>query len=269
MMGKPERGEKDYLWLHLRDLPYFRALVRAVEARFYEDIELPAPTLDLGCGDGHFASLAFERRLEVGLDPWSGPLRQAAKLGSYRALVHADGGQMPFPDGSFASVVSNSVLEHIPHLEVVLKEVSRVIQPGGAFVFCVPNHQFLEALSIARGFDRLGLRGFAMLYRSFFNRISRHQHCDPPEVWKKRLESNGFSLLHWWHYFPPQALRVVEWGHYFGLPALLCHWLFGRWIVSPTRWNLYFTRKLVEPYYRQDPLSDKGVYSFYIAKKNL
>ena len=55
-------SEKDYLWLHLRDLPYFRAMLRAVEAQFYQEFELPAPTLDVGCGDGHFATIAFDRR---------------------------------------------------------------------------------------------------------------------------------------------------------------------------------------------------------------
>ena len=39
---------KDYLYLHLRDLPYFRALVRGVEATYYQTIDLPAPTLDVG-----------------------------------------------------------------------------------------------------------------------------------------------------------------------------------------------------------------------------
>ena len=48
---------KDYLWLNLRDLPYFRAMLRAVEAEFYQEFELPSPTLDLGCGDGHFELL--------------------------------------------------------------------------------------------------------------------------------------------------------------------------------------------------------------------
>ena len=52
---------KDYLWLHLRDLPYFRALLRAIEASYYEGLDLPSPTLDVGCGDGHFATIAFDR----------------------------------------------------------------------------------------------------------------------------------------------------------------------------------------------------------------
>ena len=52
----------DLLWQHLKDLPYFRALLRAVEARFYADLTLGEPALDLGCGDGHFASLALAGR---------------------------------------------------------------------------------------------------------------------------------------------------------------------------------------------------------------
>ena len=84
--------QKDFLWLHLRDLPYFRAILRAIEARFYQDIILPAPTLDIGCGDGHFASLTFDRPLEVGLDPWWGPIREAGGRAAYRLLNRADGG---------------------------------------------------------------------------------------------------------------------------------------------------------------------------------
>jgi SAM-dependent methyltransferase len=258
---------KDYLWLHLRDLPYFRALVRSVEARFYKDIELVAPTLDLGCGDGHFASIAFDRPLEVGIDPRTGPLREAARRNHYRLLLQGDGGSLPFPGHTFASVVSNSVLEHIPHLDKVLAEVARILQPGGLFVFCVPNNNFLLSLSVSQGLERMRLSTLADLYRTFFNRISRHYHCDPPEIWQEKLDEAGFNVQRWWHYFSPQALKVVEWGHYFGFPALVSHWLTGRWIISASGWNLYFTSHLVRPYYDQDPICDHGVYSFYIARK--
>ena len=261
-------ASKDYLWLHLRDLPYFRALVRSVEARFYQDITLPAPTLDLGCGDGHFASLAFERPLEVGLDPWQGPIRQAARTGAYRLLVQSQGAGMPFPDEWFASAISNSVLEHIPDVQPVLLELQRVLRPGASFIFCVPNHQFLPSLSVANALDRLGLGSLASAYRGFFNRISRHHHCDPPEVWEARLEQAGFNIERWQHYFSPRALRVVEWGHYFGLPSLVSHWLTGRWVLAPTRWNLALTRRLVQPYYDQPGECDQGVYTFYVARRN-
>ena len=41
----------ELLWRNLKDLPAFRALVRAVEAQFYQAIPLPEPTLDVGCGE--------------------------------------------------------------------------------------------------------------------------------------------------------------------------------------------------------------------------
>lgn len=264
--GKPAEP-KDYLWLHLRELPYFRALLRAVEARFYADIDLPAPTLDLGCGDGHFATVAFDRQLEVGIDPWGGPIREAAQRGGYRSLVQADGVCIPFNDGTFASALSNSVLEHIPEVESVLVETARVLEPGARFVFCVPNDRFLEHLSIGRALDRAGLLAMANGYRGFFNRISRHHNCDPPEVWERRLERAGFRLERWWHYFPPPALHVLEWGHYFGLPALITRKLSGRWILLPTEANLALTRRLVQHYYDGEAVSSEGVYTFYIARR--
>lgn len=258
---------KDYLWLHLRELPYFRALLRAVEARFYEDIKLPSPTLDLGCGDGHFASIAFSRKIEVGVDPWWAPIKEAHRRGAYLGLCNADGAKLPFPSEHFASVISNSVLEHIPHLDEVLRETNRVLQAEGFFVFCVPNHRFLDELSLGKFLNRLGLRGLGDLYREFFNRISRHHHCDSPVVWENRLQAAGFHILDWWHYFPPNALRTLEWGHYFGLPSLLSKWLVGRWILVPSAWNLALTRNLVQRHYLAEAKDEDGVYTFYIAQK--
>lgn len=268
-MGHSSSIEKDFLWLNIRELPYFRGVLRAVEARFYQEIELAEPVLDLGCGDGHFASIAFEKPLTVGLDPWWKPVKEAASRRAYRLTIRGSGAKIPFEDETFASVVSNSVLEHIPDLQPVLKETARVLKPAGMFVFCVPNHRFLETLSIARFLDRLGLRGLAKQYRAFFNRISRHYHCDDLDTWKKRLETAGFEIIRHWDYFSPRALSVLEWGHYFGLPSLICRWLFKRWILVPQPWNLVVARKVCESVFQEPPEQEGGVYSFYIARKRI
>jgi len=256
--------DKDFLSLHLRDLPYFRALIRAVEASFYQALNLPAPTLDVGCGDGHFASLTFERKIEVGLDPWHGPIHEARRRGCYRLLVGAEGGVMPFPDGYFASAFSNSVLEHIPHVEQVLAEIARVLKPGAPFYFCVPNPNFTAYLSVARFLARLKLNKLSQNYCTFFNRISRHYHCDGTESWEKHLTSLGFTVEDWWHYYPPPALAVLEWGHYLGLPSLITKKIFGRWIIAPFRWNIFFLYHLLKKHVK-DPRSAMGAYTFYIA----
>jgi ubiquinone/menaquinone biosynthesis C-methylase UbiE len=271
-MNKDNPPSKDYLWLQLRELPYFRGLMRAVEASFYSQVDLPGPILDVGCGDGHFVTTAFDQPIDVGMDPWRAPLGEAALRGGYHLLVQADGENMPFPDNSFGSAFSNSVLEHIPHLESVLAEVRRVLKPGAPFVFCGPNHNFLASLSIGRFLDRLGLRTIGDAYRAFFNRISRHYHSDSPEVWQARLKQAGFAVERWWHYYPPQALHVTEWGHYFGLPSLLSKKLTGRWILSPTPWNLVLTESYTRRYYQEavravfEPC-EHGVCTFYITRK--
>lgn len=261
--------EKDYLWLNLRELPYFRAFLRAIEGKFYENLEMPDPILDLGCGDGSFTRITFDMPLDAGIDPWTGPVHKAGKSGSYRHVIQGDGHQMPFENHQFQTVISNSVLEHIPDLQPVLEDVGRVLVPGGLFYFCVPNHQFLPNLSVAKFLDRIHLKSLASLYRKFFNWIARHYHCHNPETWNEMLDKAGFEIVDWWHYFSPEALAVLEWGHYFGLPSAISHILFKKWILVPQPWNLLFTRKIVERFTQEDPRTPEGTCTFYIAKKKL
>ena len=252
------RKSKDFLSLQLRDLPYFRALLRAVESSYYQDLPLPAPVYDVGCGDGHFASLTFDQKIDVGLDPWHGPIHEAQKFGAYKSLVEADGAQSPFPSQYFASGFSNSVLEHIPHIDDVLKETARVLKKDASFYFCVPNTRYLSELSISRVLGKG--------YIEWFRLISRTQHADEPDVWNERLERAGFELIRWWHYFSPSSLRVLEWGHYFGIPSLFARILTGRWIIVRANWNLWLTRKFLSKYASTHPI-ENGAYTFYVTRR--
>ncbi len=264
----------DLLWKQLKEVPAFRGLLRAVEARFYvgpspaskQGLPLPRPVLDIGCGDGHFASATFDGPLDAGLDPWWGSLTEARDRRAYRLLAQADAAQMPYSDSFFASAVSNSVLEHIPEVQTVLAETMRVLRPGAPFYFCVPSDNFLPYLSIGRGLDTLRLRRPADAYRRFFNRISRHYHCDDAETWRDRLVQAGLILDGWWPYFSRSALTALEWGHYLGLPALVAKKLTRRWILWPSRANLWLTERLLRRYY-DEPLPKAGAYLFFAAHK--
>lgn len=261
------KQKKDYLWLNLRELPYFRALLRAVEASFYQDLPVNEPVLDLGCGDGSFASITFDGNLAAGMDPWWTQLGLAAKTGAYQLVLQADGGKMPFPDESFNTVISNSVLEHIPDVDTVISETARVLKPGARFIFCVPNQNFTFNLSISRFLERLGWKKLAVGYRKWFNKISRHHHCDSQQVWGERLTRNHLVIDQAWDYFSPEALTVLEWGHYFGVPALVSKVLTGRWILAPARWNLGWLEKSLRPYYLEPKEHPRGSYSFYVVHK--
>ncbi len=260
-------AEKDFLWENISQLPYFRGLLRAVEARFYQNIELEEPILDLGCGDGKFAVTTFRTKLTIGVDPWFLPLREASNNKVYRLPICAIGDGLPLPDNYFASIISNSVLEHIENIQPVLNELGRVIRPQGRFIFCVPNSQFSRNLSVARLLTRLKLEKASGTYQRIFNKISRHRHCDSPIIWKERLSKAGFQLEGWWHYFSVRALATLEWGHIFGVPSLFCKSLFNRWILIPNRINLVFTEMITRPIYHEMPIQPDGAYTFFISRR--
>ncbi len=250
----------------LTELPAFRALLRAVEADFYRDLPLPGPILDLGCGDGHFADVAFDAPLDVGVDPWWSPLVEARARRQHRWLTRAVGAAMPFPPDSFQTVVSNSVLEHIPAVDPVLAEVARILRPGGWFHFSVPGPNFRRFLSVARSLDRVRLSTLAERYRRVFDRVSRHHYYLPPEAWSVRLRQVGLRVERWWSYFSPGALMALEWGHLLGLPCVVVKLLTGRWMLVPRAWNVWLTERLLRRFY-EESLQGPGAYLFFSARR--
>lgn len=256
------REARDYLWNQLAELPYFRALLRAVESRFYADLPVVGPVLDLGSGDGSFADQTFGRPLDVGLDPWTPPMAEARRRGAHASLTLADAARMPFADASFQTIVSNSVLEHIPDLEPVIAETYRVLRPGGHFLFCGPNERFTDWL--------VGGYVLGNTYRNWFNRIARHRHTDSEATWRERLSRHGLEVVKAWDYFSPRATRALEMGHYFGLPNLISKKLFGRWVLFPGRANP-FLRALyasLKPIY-DEPTGMPATQVFVVARKPL
>jgi SAM-dependent methyltransferase len=89
--------------------------------------------LDLGCGTGHSFRLLAPRET-VGVD-----VAPEALAGQQRETVVADMRELPFPDASFASVLSVQSLEHVPDPERAVAEARRVLEPGGTAIFVTPN----------------------------------------------------------------------------------------------------------------------------------
>lgn len=240
-----------------------------MEARFYQDLlPLAEPVLDVGCGDGHFASVAFPSPLTAGIDPDSHVLSEARARDAYHLLARSMGDALPFPDDHFATIVSNSVLEHISDVDSVLDEIARVLNPGGRFIFCVPSDRFAELLYFPQLFRRLRLGGLARAYERYFNRISRHHHCDGADLWEGRLERVGLRLDSSFYYFSEKAHHALDVGHYLGAPNLVAKKLTGRWVVFPTRKNpvLALSERWLRPLY-EEPLPASGAYLFFIAGK--
>lgn len=262
--GAPNRP--DYFRLHLSEIPAFRALIRAVECKLLAEVEMAEPVLDIGCGDGTFAQILGGGRWTVGIDTWADGVRQSRARRAYHQVIAASGTRLPFADGAFQTVVSNCVLEHIPDVDAVVREASRVVRPGGRFALTVPSQFFPEMLFWSAFFRRVGLKRLGVAYGAWFNRHSRHYHCDSPEQWRVRLEGAGFAVERWQYYLSDGALRAIDLAHYYGIPSLVWNKLIGRWNVARGGWNFVVPNAWLRRFY-EEATPERGGYIFLVAVK--
>jgi len=62
--------------------------------------------------------------------------------GTYQGIrvMRGDARELPYEDGSFDLVVSNSTLEHIPDFWRATADMRRVLRPGGTLMLCMPGY---------------------------------------------------------------------------------------------------------------------------------
>jgi SAM-dependent methyltransferase len=104
-------------------------------------LESDQRVLDLGCGAGLFLAW-LERRRELrlyGLDLSIASVRIARDRTSDAALVAGDAQQLPYADDSFDRVVCNGAIHHLPDVHAALRELYRVVVPGGRIVLYEPT----------------------------------------------------------------------------------------------------------------------------------
>ncbi len=259
----------DYFGAYLARGTAFAAMLRGAECTLLERAApFTPPVLDLGCGDGFFSSLLGRPGSFLGLDPDFTVLRRAGQTGIYSSLACASATALPFASSSFGTVIANSVLEHIPDLDTALREIQRVLKPGGRLLITAPNHRFAALLAGAHHCRRAGLNRLAGLYGRWFNWHSSHFHTDDAATWTARLRAAGLVVGNWHYYFPAPAMRAFDRAHYLSLPRLLSRKLTGSWVVAPrlSLNPLYarFWRRWADP----SPVDDGGCV-FLDARKEI
>ena len=141
---------------------------------------------DLGCGDGVTLEVLAAQAgggLVLGVDTAEPALRAAAaRVGDDRvALVRADlGARLPMRDGSLHRAVCHNVLESLPDPDGFLREVHRVLRPGGRLVLSHPDYDTM--VFTAPDLD--------------LTRRLVHAYCDTQQDWMTAVDGTIGRWLH-------------------------------------------------------------------------
>ncbi|MEM7118290.1 MAG: class I SAM-dependent methyltransferase [Chloroflexota bacterium] len=167
--------------------------VRPYTAAIAEVTNPGGHVIDIGCGTGVSTALLAEQGLKsYGLD-LSHPFLRIASENIDNGFVQGDATRLPFAENSVDSVGLNAVIEHVPHVENLLSELTRVIKPQGYLIIFSPN--LLSPFTPIKHVGRRILKGEKLntpFYESIpgalfyalegFSRLSRKRFSDEPSL---------------------------------------------------------------------------------------
>jgi ubiquinone/menaquinone biosynthesis C-methylase UbiE len=224
--------KNNFLYPYLKESPAPLAIERTFECEILSKQTFERPILDVGCGEGLFAHILFDEKIDVGIDPQKRELERCKHYGMYEELMECYGDNIPKPDKSFQTIFSNSVMEHIPQLDPVLKECHRLLADNGRMFLTLPTDKF-ETYTVAYYFVSLFGKKAQTSYRKFFNKFWQHYNYHSLEGWREVFERNGFKIQNHREYNPRNVCVLNDFLVPFSLFFLVNKKLFNRWILIP------------------------------------
>lgn len=150
-MKKQERQIQDNAAVNYEELRYRLAHARHYHSWWIKQMlataypaNLRGHVLDNGCGIGILASYMDTTTQITGLDLSLNMLRT-----THHSLIHCvqgDSTVLPFPDNTFDLILARSVIHHLPDPELGIREMHRVLRPGGQAILTDTNHSLLSIL---------------------------------------------------------------------------------------------------------------------------
>ena len=240
----------EYFWLRPET-----AVWRALDFAALDGLEIKAPSLDLGCGDGafsfmraggrysldyDFSSITANReqffdnkdiydhfeadkvsdvvdtapryQINIGLDHKLSLLQKAQLTGLYGETVACDANLgLPFADKSFATVYSNILywLEDYPY---TLREIARVLRPGGRCIVHVPTDRFRDFSFYQRLFVKTGDPRWEWLKLLDRGRSENIKNCMSQGQWTSQFEAAGLKVEFCKAYLPKLVIQAWDIG---------------------------------------------------------
>ncbi len=259
-----------FLEQYLAVAPIPLALVRAIDCRHISTENISGRILDAGCGDGLFARILLggsANKIDVGIDSDVVELKKAERSGAYRELVSCDITHIPLASGAFDTVISNSVLEHIPGIDQALAELNRVLKPGGKLVFTVPSEYLTDQFFFVGVLRRMGLKDLALRYAGFKHKIWHHYHVDPLSVWQDRFRRHDFEIVRFKYIHPQAVTEICDIFTFSGALSFFWRKWFGRLLLFPSAIRGKVMAGLLRTHYQTE--ADIGSTLFFVVRKTV
>ena len=148
--------------------------------------------LELGCGTGSmWQGMCLPDGCRLTLTDFSAGMLDTARANTAHlqadyALVDAQ--DIPYPDAAFDVVIANMMLYHVPDIVKALREIRRVLKPGGRFIAATfGEHGVVQAVAdmLQMRFDanmRFTLQNGEAQLRAVFSQVERHDREDALDV---------------------------------------------------------------------------------------
>jgi SAM-dependent methyltransferase len=155
--------------------------------------EPPGKALDLGAGQGAISQALKDRGFEVTATDVNTAQFRASGVPCLKLDLNRP---LPFPDGSFDLVMAIEILEHLESPRAFLREIFRLVRPGGLAVVTTPNITSLPSrvLFLATGWFDL----FVPTRKRLVDPLDAGAdgHITPLPAWLLRydLRETGFGL---------------------------------------------------------------------------
>ena len=143
--------------------------------------------VDVGCGEGRLAALiAGSGRHVTGVEP-AAYLRErfdaaVGPLDPESRVVDGLADSLPFGDGEIGAAVMTEVLEHVPDPDAAMRELARVVRPGGVLCFSVPT----ASTELA----------FWRLHPGYAENATHLRIFTKPEL-RRLVDASGFDVVAW------------------------------------------------------------------------
>jgi SAM-dependent methyltransferase len=169
---------------------------------YYWQLNLPAfaklvpragmRTLDIGCGEGRIGRwLADSGHRVAGIDSSPTLADRAREAGGYEEVVCGDAAALPWPADEFDLAVAFMSLHDMPHPSRAIKEIARVLEPGGVLCIAIihplnrPSEHFDDYFRDQRSVEVMTRNGLEMTFEG----VDR-----PLESYTRSLSDNGFVI---------------------------------------------------------------------------